>query len=98
MLYRAGSTINEDGQGFDLQVKDTDSQRGNYTLVGATFKAQGYVKILSIMLPVLSQDWRCLLELEVAPDIGHMTYSVILVQRTMCELKIDTLLLTDEFM
>ena len=61
-----------------LDVEDTSTLRGTYTLVRGTFKSQGRVKVPSVMLPVLSQDRTFDIELEVVPTRGHMTYSVIL--------------------
>ena len=48
------------------------------------------------MLPVLSQDRSFSMELEVVPDDGHMSYSVIMGQVTMHNLKIDTKVSTHE--
>ena len=78
-----------------LKIKKA-ARQGTYTSVGGKFKSLGFVVVPDVMLPVLSQDRSFSMELEVVPDDGHMSYSLIMGQVTMHNLKIDTKVSTHE--
>ena len=66
------------------------------TSIGGKFNTVGYVTAPSVLLPILSQDKKVTLELEVVPDNAHMTYSIIKGQEFMHDLQIDTKISTHE--
>ena len=65
-----------------------DARQGTYTSVGGNFKSLGFVTVTDVMLPALSQDRSFSMELEVVPDQGNMTYSIIMGQVTMHNLSL----------
>ena len=92
---RRGLMSLKTAKSLGLEVQTTQ-RLGTYTSVGGKFKSLGYVKVPAVMLPALSPDKTFALELEVVPDEGHMTYSIIIGQNTMRDLKLDVKISTDE--
>ena len=57
-----------DSLGLDIRPA---THRRTFTSVGGKFNTTGYVTVASVMLPVLSQDMKITMELEVVPDKAH---------------------------
>ena len=66
---------------------------GTFTSVDGKFNTIEYVTVSSVMLPVLTQNKKVTLELEVVP---HLIYSIIIGQETMHYHQIDTKISTHE--